>query len=278
MTDTDPLELGRRLRALRVDPPDDGFEAKLAERLLAVAPEPVVLAEGPAGDGRRPARVIIGPWRRGPVRLIGATALLVAGAAAALEGGVVEWLETRVLFTPVQTAPPASVPSRAVPERTVRAPEPRVEPRQQAPAEPVLEAPRPTPAADVAAAPPAVPRLTPERHERPRPEKARSPEPPPAGHSVAVPRVQIEPRALGRADLPEARINRAPGAAAAAAARERAPGLERIRDIARARRERAAVNDERTRPIERLRERRERAAAERREMQFDRGRREQQPR
>jgi hypothetical protein len=272
MTEIDDLELGRRLRALRVEPPDTGFEARLAESLLDVAVERPL-------DSPSPARVIVGPWlRRGPVRLIGATALLVAGAAAALDGGVVEWVQTRVLSSaPVEEpALPVSTPSK-----------PRALERSQAhparvptpPETPELAAPAPsaaTPATgagpiDSAVAHAGAPRLRPERRERPRVQAAPLPEP--HADPIAVPRVAIEPHAGERLEASEPRFERSAPGPASTLARERGRELERIRMIARSRRERAGVA-ERPRPIERVRERRERAAAERREIQAERGRRE----
>jgi hypothetical protein len=279
MTEIDDLELSLRLSALRVEPPANGFESRLSERLLEVVPDPV----RPAGDGA-PARVIMGPWlRRAPVRLIGATALLVAGAAAALEGGVVEWVQTRVLWAPFETPTVApSAPPRSPPERRV---ERAVEPRPM-PAVTLPEAvPTPSPLAERVALPrPSVPapkasqdhadlpRLRPQRRDRTHSEAMRGSEIRPAAEPLAVPRVELTARSRAAGDSAKVRVGRGVPGAASELARERGRDLERIRDVARARRERASPGE---RPrLERLRERRERAAAERREGPSERARRE----
>jgi hypothetical protein len=270
MTEMDDLELSLRLRALRVDPPQTGFEARLAERLRAAAPEP-----GEADRVLQPrreenrGRVIAGPWlRRAPVRLIGATALFLAGAAAALDSGVVEWVQARVhsARSPEQPLPAPSVVERSKPPgrlgRAEHAP-PAVEPVMGAPRDvrgvgaPEPATPEPTPR---------VPRLAPERRVEAVRPTAPTPERRPALDLPSVPRLQIDRRPERRAD-PDTRLGRVLGKPGEGAlARERGRDLERIRDIAKARRERTA-RDERPRLIERLRDRRERINAERREPQ-----------
>jgi hypothetical protein len=278
MTEIDDFELSQRLSALRVEPPANGFESRLAERLLEVVPDPA-----PDARGRGPARVIAGPWlRRGPIRLIGATALLVAGAAAALEGGVVEWVQTRVLWAPFETpAPTPSAAPRPHPERRVEratkpAPAPAPMPPEPAPAPLPLAEPVPLllpskPAATQAATDGDKPSLQPEHRERLRSETPHIADSGRVARPLTVPRVEIEPRASPAGDSARERVERAaPGHAELA--RERGQHLERIRDIARTRRERAPASE---RPrLERLRERRERAAAERREGPSERARRE----
>jgi hypothetical protein len=282
MTEIDDLELSQRLRALRVEPPANGFEARFAERLLELQTE----GDAPAEPRRAPARGIVGPWlRRGPVRLIGATALLVAGAAAALEGGVVEWVQTRVFTAPSGADTPASPPP---PTRGARAERRVGTPVERPPAAPPL-APEPArarpadavPAPAAASAAPgtaerssAVPRVQPERRALRLPEVPLTPERRPSRELPSVPRVEIEPRPGTRIDGPEGRLGRAasPGPSGGMI-RERGRDLERIREIARARRELPAAA-ERPRGLERIRERRERAAAERRENQAERARRE----
>jgi len=273
MTEMDDLELSLRLRALRVDPPQTGFEARLAERLRAAAAEPgqADAALPPRREERR-GRVIAGPWlRRAPVRLIGATALFLAGAAAALDGGVVEWVQARVqaVRSPElpSPAPAPSVAERSIPParraRVERASPPTVEPVIGTPRDgrgvsaPEPPAPQPTPS---------VPRLAPERRIEPAHQAAPAPERRPALDLPSVPRLEIDRRHERRAD-PDSRLGRVlakPGEGTLA--RERGRDLERIRDIAQARREQA-TKDERPRPIERLRDRRERINPERREMQ-----------
>lgn len=269
MTEMDDLELSLRLRALRVDPPQSGFEARLAARLQALAPEPGQAAPEPAPRREeRRGRVILGPWlRRGPVRLIGATALFLAGAAAALEGGVIEWVQARVeaVRNPPPPPPTPGAPERADPParsaRAERTPEPALEPALE-----TLRAPEPPPAES----PPSVPRLAPERRlpER-RIDAAREAAPiPERRHTLdvpSVPRLEIDRRGPERRADPDTRLGRPLGnPGEAALARERGQDLERIRDIAKARREQ--VKDERPRLLERVRERRERINAERREM------------
>jgi hypothetical protein len=262
MTEMDDLELSLRLRALRVDPPQTGFEARLAERLRA-APEPGDAELPPRRDERR-GPVIAGPWlRRAPVRLIGATALFVAGAAAALDGGVIEWVQARVQAVRSPEAspppPPASMPERpSPPVRRPHAerPSPPVEPVSAPPRAPEPPPPDPTPS---------VPRLAPERHRAER--EAVAPERRPSLDLPSVPRLEIERRGPERRADPDTRLGRALGKPGEGALpRERGRDLERIRDIAKARREQA-VRDERPRPLERLRDRRERINLERREMQ-----------
>jgi hypothetical protein len=271
MTEIDDLELSQRLRALRTPPPSNGFEARLTQRLLEVEPEPA------AAVGRAPARVLRGPWRRGPGRLLGATALLVAGAAAALEGGVVEWVQARVLsMPPAEPAPPLNTPRRTASERR-EAPTPV--PKLELPAPTALSTPAAPHAAATAGAASdasdasraAVPRLHPEHGARSRADGARVAERRPASEPPpAVPRVEIEPRSDARNAGAVPRAERAAAGSAEPLARERGRDLDRIRDIARARREQAGA--ERPRPLDRLRERRDRAAAERRDGPFERGR------
>jgi hypothetical protein len=273
MTEMDDLELSQRLRALRVDPPHTGFEARLAERLRAAPPEPGQAdpAPPPRREERR-GRVIAGPWmRRAPVRLIGATALFLAGAAAALDGGVIEWVQARVQAVR-SPEPPPPPPAPSVAERT-SAPARRARSEHASPpaVEPVIGT-RPDVHGVVAPEPPApetapsVPRLTPGRRIEPSRVAAPAPERRPALDLPSVPRLEIDRRHERRAD-PDTRLGRAlakPGDMALT--RERGRDLERIRDIAQARREQAAT-EERPRPLERLRDRRERLNAERRETQ-----------
>ncbi|HTV23009.1 MAG TPA: hypothetical protein VMG12_30175 [Polyangiaceae bacterium] len=273
MTEIDDLELSQRLRALRVDPPPTGFEARLAERLRAETPEP---APPP-----RSARVIRGPWlRRGPVRLIGATALFVAGAAAAVEGGVVEWVQARVQAVRSAEPPAPNLPERPTPApRRERIVPERAEPSLEPPAAPpALELPRaaelpPVPAPETG---PNVPRLAPAyRNERPR--EAAAPERRPALEHPIVPRLEIDLHGAEQRSDPDTRLGRGLGKPGQSSfARERRPDLERIRDIAKARRERVESN-ERPRLPDRVRERREPIDVERREMQ-ERVRRDRSPR
>jgi hypothetical protein len=271
MTEMDDLELSLRLRALRVDPPQTGFEARLAERLRTAAAEPGQAAPTlPARREERRGRVIAGPWmRRAPVRLIGATALFLAGAAAALDGGVIEWVQERVqaVRSPELPVPPSvaerpSAPARRS-TRTEHASPPALEPaigtlrdvHRMGTPEPT--APEPTPS---------VPRLAPERRIGPAHGAAPAIERRPALDLPSVPRLEIDRRRERRAD-PDTRLGRAlakPGDTALA--RERGRDLERIRDIAKARREQAA-REERPRMLERLRDRRERVNVERPETQ-----------
>lgn len=272
MTEMDDLELSARLRGLRVDPPQTGFEARLAERLRTAAPEPGPADPTlPARREERRGRVIAGPWmRRAPVRLIGATALFLAGAAAALDGGVIEWVQERVqaVRSPVAPPPPPSVAERpsAPVRRSTRAEHtspPALEPAIGTPRD-VHRATAPEPTAPELA--PSVPRLAPERRIGPAREAAPAIERRPALDLPSVPRLEIDRNHERRAD-PDTRLGRAlarPGDTALA--RERGRDLERIRDIAKARREQAA-REERPRMLERLRDRRERVNVERRETQ-----------
>jgi len=275
MTEIDDRELSQRLRALRVDPPATGFEARLAERLIATAPEP-------ASAQRRGGRVIMGPWlRRGPVRLIGATALFLAGAAAAVEGGVVEWVQARVQAV----RSPAPPPAPPAPSPFERAPAPRRErvERHPAPADAVVgvpRAPEPPARAEALEPPPTVPRLrVPERRLERAQEAASAPERRPALEPPLIPRLEIDPRGRERGSDPDTRLGRGlarPGESALA--RERGRDFERIRDIAKVRRERATTDNDRPRALDRLRERRDRINVERREMMQERGRRDRQSR
>ena len=272
MTHGDNFVLGQRLRALRVDPAENGFEARLAQRLAAEPP--------PAVPARVPGRLIVGPWlRRRPARLIGATGLLLAGAAAALEGGVVEWVSTRVSAPPpAEIAPPSPPPVRPVERRSVA----RVV--AEVPLTPAsLEAPPSVPALDI-------PRLAPPvsaEHVVPRVEarpprfaERRGATEPRREAAPVVPRVEIEPR-VGLAREDDARQLRMTAETPRGGARERRPALERLRELAQTHRERAdaerggeRAGPERPRVLERLRERRDKSDMERRDLQFERGRRE----
>ena len=280
MTHLDDVELGRRLRALRVDPPGASFEAQLAERLLAIEPGTPQLAAG--------ARVIIGPWlRRGPVRLIGATALLLAGAAAAMEGGVVDWVQARVLQRS-DVAAPALPPAEVAMPSVRRERSPRAE-RPPAPPEfaevmPLPTVPRaplpehsdlPEPAAPPLAPGALTPRVEPEQSvlagARMAPlRSSRSGDDP-----IRVPRVAIERRSGERLAVEERRSERQ----LPRIERREADGrLERLREVGRQRRERGAGDRaERSPSLERLRERRERLDErlnERRDSAVERERRE----
>ena len=272
MTHGDDFVLGQRLRALRVDPPENGFEARLAQRLADEPP--------PAVPVRAPGRVIIGPWlRRRPARLIGATALLLAGAAAALEGGVVQWVATRVSTPPpAEIAPSLPPPVRPVERRSVARVATEV---PHTPAQ--IEPPPSVPALDITRlAPPSItehvvprvearpPRLA-ERRGAPEPRRELAP---------VVPRVEIEPRAgLARED--DTRQLRVTAETPRGGPRERRQDLERLRELAQTHRERAGAErsgdrggPDRARVLDRLRERRDKTNVERRDMQFERGRRE----
>jgi hypothetical protein len=294
MTEMDDRELSQRLRALRVEPPLPGFEARLAEALRAAAPEPQLPGPRPheleqrepaepglvPQRGKRAGRLIVGPWRRrGPVRLIGATALFLAGAAAAVEGGVVEWVRERVQAVqrpePASPAPSAAERSNASPRRARlerEAPAPRDPEPPAEPAPPALPEPERGPVLSVPRlAAPRAARDAIERRAEPAHGAAPLPERRPALNAPSVPRLEIDPRGRERRSDPDIRLGRGLGQPSEGAiARERGRDLERIRDIAKARREQAAGN-ERPRVIERLRERRERINAERRELQ-ERGR------
>jgi len=285
MTHLDDVELGRRLKALRVEPPHAAdFEARLGERLLALErAEPQ-----PAGG----ARVIVGPWlRRGPVRLIGATALLLAGAAAAMEGRVVEWVQARV-FQRADDVQPASPPAEAE-VRRARAPRLERAPAREVAPEPELriEAP-PVPAVPLERVPESVPelgqpleRVQPSRHaaetlrpgrealvrERPVASEAlRSPRV--SDEPIRVPRVAIERRWSERSGSGERRFERR---VPQLEVRDAQRPLEHLREVARQRRERVAGergSGQRTPAVERLRERRERII-DRRDVSGERERR-----
>ena len=277
MTHLDDVELGRRLNALRVEPPHAAdFEARLGERLLA--PEQ---GKAPPAVG---ARVIVGPWlRRGPARLIGATALLLAGAAAAMEGGAVEWVRARV-FQRVDDARPAPPAAEIAPADVRGARAPRLE------RAPVSEVAVTAPEHDIEAAPvPAVPLdVTPgsspepaqplerrlgqpsqlgsegtsrwgrEALVRERPAASEAMRSPRASDApIRVPRVAIE-RRWERSDSGERRFERR---VPQLEPRDMQRPLEHLREVARQRRERSATergSDPRTPSLERLRERRER--------------------
>jgi len=281
MTHLDDVELGQRLKALRVEPPYGAdFESRLGERLLALEQtETTTPALG--------ARIIIGPWlRRGPVRLIGATALLLAGAAAAMEGGVVEWVQARVFQNVDDGARPEQAPPEVASPSVHRAPAPRLErtPRPEAAPEPpaaiaeTVPVPAvplgtgPTSAAPVDLAHPFERRVLP----RPGPEhttlqpgrealardrsaanealrSARG-----ADEPIRVPRVAIERRWSERSGSGERRFD---GRRPQLEARDTQRPLEHLREVARQRRERGAGErgtGQRAPSLERLRERRER--------------------
>ena len=273
MTPIDDLELSRRLRALRVDPPANGFEARLAERLSGALPESTPEAP-PAGAG---ARVVLGPWRRrGVVPLIGAAALFVAGAAAALEGGVVEWVQARVFSRASAPAEHVTTPAspREAPARRAAQSLPAVEPPRLEPARAAEGAPpalaEPRPALDV-------PRLDVQRVDARRPERARElvrvPERRGGSEPLSVPRVELAPRATDRRGDSDGRVDRIAPRAGAGLPVERGRELERVRELARARREQGGALD-RARLMERVRERRDRVDGERRELRLERERRE----
>jgi hypothetical protein len=296
MTPIDDLELGQRLRALRVDPPDTGFEARLAARLADLTSDPPARAPAPTG------KLVRGRWRRRPaLLLVAAAALSLAGAAAALEGGVIEWFRARmgVRDTAAENSSPSPEPARAprpaqpatlddtAPENPTDAtrhepasPQDEAEPARPRPPErqpPGVVPPPPTvPIGPSGAsrgpalqAPHAVPRLGVDRN--------RQAAPPPAatgrGAFPIVPRVEVAPRAGGRPDN-DGRGGRVAPGGGAAVTHERGRELERIRELGRARRERAGTSGERPRVLERLRERRERVSTERRELSNERVRRE----
>lgn len=267
MTHLDDVEIGRRLRSLRIDPPETGFEARLAERLLAVESE----TRAPAGNGQ----VIRGPWlRRGPVRLIGVTALLMAGAAAAMEGRVVEWVQARV-FQRVDDAPAPSAPADRAPRAAHREQSARVEREASPQTETMAAAPELAPTIAVPAlslTPPAVaeatgaralPRLEPERSAGPAGhglglERSRTLEAPRGDESIRVPRVAMERRSGARDALDERRAERR---LAEAEPRDTEHRLSSLRDVARQRRERSGgerIAGERAAALERLREHRDR--------------------
>ena len=288
MTHLDDVELGRRLKALRVEPPQAAeFEARLAQRLLA--PE----REAPAAG----ARVLVGPWRRrGPVRLVGAVALLLAGAAAAMEGGVVDWVQARVFrhvddHAPL-AAPPAEVAAhgarRARPQLE-RTPLPEVAPE---PPQDIVAEPAPVPAVPVGAGP--VPGLEhPERRIAPARQASEhaqlqpgrealvrehgSADGPlrsgrPGDEPLRVPRVAIERRWGERPGAGERRLDRR---LPQLDTRDTQRPLEHLREVARQRRERGAGEHgtgQRAPSLERLRERRERMI-ERRDVGGERERR-----
>lgn len=290
MTHVNDVELGRRLSALRVDPPHGAdFDARLGERLLALEQ-----GEAPPAVG---ARVIVGPWlRRGSVRLIGATALLLAGAAAAMEGGVVEWVQARV-FQRVDDARPAPPPAETTPGDVRRARAPRLE---RAPVRDVAAAPQeldveaalvPAVPLDVTPGSPPEPTQPLERRVQPSRRDAEGAsrmgrdalvrERPAAGEvlrssrasdePIRVPRVAIERRYNERSEGGERRFERR---LPQLEPRDMQRPLEHLREVARQRRERSAGergSDPRT-PIERLRERRERSI-ERRDGSGERERR-----
>jgi hypothetical protein len=309
MTVIDDVELGQRLRALRVDPPANGFEALLAQRLVEAGPE--LKAEPPA-PAPRMGRVLVGPWlRRHPVRLVGAAALLLAGAAAAVEGGVVEWVQLRVATRAVDAPAPGPAEHarsrntpRAERSHAERAPQPRAAPALEAapPAEAPSSAQAVADAAPTSAGaapdgsrafgdPTRAPARKPFDREGAARASARERERR-AGASLAtgraaerrsgpelpvVPRLAIEPRPLERMEHVD-RVDLARARGSDAAGREPGRDLERIRAIARARRERSP-GAERPRMIERLRERREhnetdRERSEGRGNPSERGRRE----
>lgn len=289
MTQLDDIELGRRLRALRVEPPESGFEARLDAQLLALegTPEPA------AGS-----RVIRGPWlRRGPVRLIGATALFLAGAAAAMEGGVVEWVQARV-FQRSDSAPPAAPVEPMAPSPRTE----RVATRERAvapaldtpsPSEPELLVPalsltpRGAPVSDPAATAAALtPRVELERHATRGGHTAREaqgtrealdrrslalPVNPRDGQAIQVPRVAIERHGAAGASLGEHRFERRSSGLEPPDSERR---LDRLRDVVRQRRERgASERAERGQALDRVRERRDRIT-ERRDAVHERERRE----
>jgi hypothetical protein len=291
MTHLDDVELGRRLKALRVEPPQaTDFEARLGERLLA-------LEQGDTTP-KLAGRVIVGPWlRRGPVRLIGATALLLAGAAAAMEGGVVEWVQARVFQRAEDGARPAPPPAEAASAdlRRARLPRPERAPlREVTPAPPEVEVevtPVPAVALDIAPARPESSQplerqIQPSRREseatlRPRRE-ALVRERAAAGDTlrpsrasdepIRVPRVAIERRWSERSDSSERHFERR---LPQLEPRDTQRPLEHLREVARQRRERGAGergSGQRTPSLERLRERRERVI-ERRDASGERDRR-----
>ena len=289
MTHLDDVELGRRLKALRVEPPHAAdFEARLGERLLARDP----------GEAAPPmaARVIVGPWlRRAPVRLIGATALLLAGAAAAMDGGVVEWVQTRV-FQRADGDPRPTPPSETAPGDDRRARAPRLEraPAREVTAPPpeLAVEPAPVPAVPLDITPgssPQPPQLL-ERRVQPsardievtsRPAReALVRERPAASEALRSARASDEPIRVPRVVI-DRRGERFGGAERRVERRlpqleprDVQRPLEHLREVARQRRERSAGErgpGQRTPSLERLRERRERI--ERREVSGERERR-----
>jgi hypothetical protein len=301
MTVIDDSDLSQRLRALRAAPPENGFEARLAQRLRESRRDsrqegtPQTMAPAAA---RSPGRVIIGPWlRRHPVRLVGAAGLLLAGAAAAMEGGVVEWVQTHVSVLAVAARAAVSLPE---PSSSAARAERRREPRlSEATTAPALSLPReadegaaaepPTNEAASGVAPNRIgvnadgasmsdpladgprareaaqpgraqrvsadgSRLARERRENP-PVASEHAQPRPGAELPVVPRLAIEPPGLERMQGAE-RVELRREHEGSGAGREPGRELERIRDIARARRDRADA--ERPRLLERRRERRER--------------------
>jgi len=277
MTPIDDFELGQQLRALRVDPPDGGFEARLAARLAASSPEPVVPA----------ARTVLPFRRRRPLLLLAAAAMSLAGAAAALEVGLVDWLRAQVGGPQTADERTAPQPEPARPRQTPAAPDEPARP-DEVPQDGTPRDTRPEPLPQLPE-PPARLQQPPLLDTQPAP----LPLPPPPGgargsvprlgldgsrrqpvlptaplvrpSAPLVPRVALEPRTAVRPD-PTGRAGRVGPGASGVVERERGRELERLRDISRLRRERTNANaNERPHLLERVRERREKASIERRE-------------
>lgn len=281
MTPIDDFELGQRLRALRVDPPDGGFEARLAARLAASSPEPVVPAP----------RAVLPFRRRRPLLLLAAAAVSLAGAAAALEVGLVDWLRAQVGGPQTADERTAPQPEPARPRQAPAAPDEPArtdEVLRDTPPKPLPAPPEPparlhqpplldTPPAPLPLPPPtggargSVPRLGLEGSRR-QPVLPTAPLTRPS--APLVPRVALEPRTAVRPD-PVGRAGRVGPGASGVVERERGRELERLRDIGRLRRERTNANpNERPHLLERVRERREKSSIERRETSNERQRRE----
>ena len=83
-------QLQRALTALRaLEPPSNGFEARLRGSLLQAAADPALFPpRAPARARPAPAQLsLLRPWRKRPLAALSLAALSLAGIAAALGSG-----------------------------------------------------------------------------------------------------------------------------------------------------------------------------------------------
>lgn len=235
-------QLQRALTALRaLEPPSNGFEARLRGSLLQAAADPALFPRrAPVPARPVPARPsLVRRWRQRPLAALSLAALSLAAVAAAVSGR--DWLRQRDAVAPVLGAEPSSAPAA----RTA-APEP-VPPRD---VPKVLESP---PVSEPAPSRPVLPPQA-ERVSRPEPVRAHRPAPlrdPSSSSAPALPLRQPEraPAApvLPRFDLPDL--------PAAGSERSSAPRVERSTPRA----DRVPSPDDRSRALDRSSEARDRA-------------------
>ena len=113
-------QLQRALTVLRaLEPPSNGFEARLRGSLLQAAADPALFQRAPSAARPAPVRL----WRRRPLAALSLAALSLAGVAAAVTGRGRLWQRGEVAGVPALSAEPARVPAARAASEQVPAPE-----------------------------------------------------------------------------------------------------------------------------------------------------------